>query len=249
MLARLGGRFKSRRREQKRNASLPILVTELGITTLAKLEHEAKVLLAMRVRLGGKSAVSNPLPKNALAPMVVTPAGIPRLVSWEQVEKAEGPMLVTPAGITTFVRLRQKENRLLVMAVRLGGSAMVCNPEAKNAPPPSVFKLAGRVTVRRRAQERKAAALMVATLVGMLSDTKLEHEAKAKLPIATNPLPKVILVRPLQLLNVAEPMERTLLGMITRRRLVLPLNALLPRAVTGKPLRVAGMVTTASLPV
>ena len=63
------------------NASEPMLVTLLPITTLVKDEQ----------------------PKNAFSPILVTLSGITTLVKDPQLQNAELPMLVTLLGITTLV--------------------------------------------------------------------------------------------------------------------------------------------------
>ena len=70
MLVRLGHWTK---------AFLPMLVTELGIVTLLRLEQELK----------------------AFSPMLVTESGIMTLMRLEQLEKAKSPMRVTFEGTTS----------------------------------------------------------------------------------------------------------------------------------------------------
>ena len=87
-----------------------MVVTELGMVILVRLEHLANAELPMEVTKLPIVAFCNlEQPKNA-EPMVVTEFGMVIPVRLEQLENAELPMDVTESGMVIPVRLVQPEN-------------------------------------------------------------------------------------------------------------------------------------------
>ena len=83
-----------------------MLVTDVGITTLAKELHPKKAPSPTLVTDVGISTLAKELhPEKAHSPMLVTDVGTSTLIKDLHPLKAQSPMLVTELGIVTFVTL------------------------------------------------------------------------------------------------------------------------------------------------
>ena len=201
-------------------ASLPMLVTLLGMVTEVKLVH----------------------PKNAFSPMFFTLSGITTLVNDEQPAKAPLPMLVTLLGIVKEVGEEQPCIRVLVAVSMIAlqfsrlsyigfpssTTILVNEVQPANAASPMLVTFLGIKTFVNKEHLEKAKCPMLVTLLGMVIEVG-EEQPFIRVLVAVSiialqlsrlsyigfPSSTTILVNAVQAANAASAMLVTLLGIKT----------------------------------
>ena len=218
-------------------ASLPMLVTLLGMVTEVKLVH----------------------PKNAFSPIFFTLSGITTLVNDEQPAKAPLPMLVTLLGIVKEVGEEQPCIRVLVAVSMIAlqfsrlsyigfpssTTILVNEVQPANAASPMLVTFLGIKTFVNKEHLEKAKCPMLVTLLGMVIEVG-EEQPFIRVLVAVSiialqlsrlsyigfPSSKTILVSEVQAANTPSAMLVTLLGIKTLVNEEQPKKAKLPILLT-----------------
>ena len=99
-----------------------MLVTDVGILTLAKELHPEKVCSPMLVTDVGISTLAKELhPEKAPSPMLVTDVGISTFAKELHSKKAHAPILVTDVGMSTLAKERHPSKASIPMLVTVVG--------------------------------------------------------------------------------------------------------------------------------
>jgi hypothetical protein len=164
-----------------------MLVTPLGIVTLARLLQFLKALAPMLITPSGMFMTSrlSQLSKASFS-MLVTPLGIVTLARFLQFLKALAPMLLTPLGMI-------KE----VSAFPAGYATKVFLSLLYKTPSSEAYSLLPESTyiALRLAQLEKASIPMLLTLSGIVMLSRLVQPLKALYPMLVTPLGIVTLAR------------------------------------------------------
>src|SRR6266571_4730542 len=115
--------------------------------------------------------------------MFVTLLEIVTLARRVQDANAEVPMLATPVGIARVVTFVQEMNAEAPMLVTLGGMARLLRPQELNAYEPMLVRLPGNVKLTSRRQLANVELKMNVVWSGIETLRRFEHSANAPLPM------------------------------------------------------------------